>query len=99
LSIWPENICFFGSNVPTKIKQGIYTLCRFPIRQQKSKNKYASKLQHDDKLKIAQSSASYCFMKIMGEQSFPHMQTQALLRVNAVHNKTLTRRVQHKNKF
>jgi len=31
-----ENICFFGSNVPTKIKQGIYALCWFPIRQQKS---------------------------------------------------------------
>jgi len=60
---------------------------------------YASKLQNDDKLKIAQSSASYCFMKTMGEKSFLHMQTQALFRANAVHDETLTRRVQQKNKL
>ena len=62
-------------------------------------NKYAIKIQHDDQLKIAQSSASYCFMKTMGEKSFLHMQTQALFRANAVHDETLTRRVQQKNKL
>ena len=62
-------------------------------------NKYAIKIQHDDQLKIAQSSASYCFMKNMGEQSFAHMQTRALFRANVVHNETLTQRVQHRNKF